>query len=617
MKLKIARQTSSSGIPSGNKKNVPHHRPMGVLSWLLLAIPICFIAACSEPTPLPTSNLDRPMALTVISEPGAVAGAPEYAYVLGAQRGEVTVIDITAGQMLDLEPGIPTYSGLFLGGIVTDIVATADVKSVYAVDFAGSRLVEICTPFDKDNCTAHKEKRTIGSLPGKPERMAIFGGTAYLTMPLDGKLLVLDLATGASVAEIVLGGSPRDLAVNTDGSRLYVSNSDSNMLSVIDTGAKSVVESIDIGAPTNELALQPGSNAFIYVINQAQPVVEVVDVAQGVKIDLNAADTITENTGIALPSGVPLDVAFVEVADDGDNDPADLQGTVACITSSNGYLYFANTSGDEAHRLADLEPATEQTVGEPVLTVRGVTVFAAEQYPKFQGYVEGGPSGITLAQAKHVVKDETWTLTYEGVLPNSTGKYGLVKAGGLVENTDIDFIKIGVKAGDKFAFAADPTPHGGENCSHLVQYEGGGWPEFKIAAVEQHKLTLDLSTYPAGVPFLETCYPNHVSSSIKADKEWVVFGTVSKYMGRAKENETYSNSRISFTMLSGSEPTLTDTRWYFTVTDGVIERKVSVGNLPLALHISKLNNYIYIADASGDQIVAVDAVQNLAVKIFR
>ncbi|MBI5835202.1 MAG: bifunctional YncE family protein/alkaline phosphatase family protein, partial [Armatimonadetes bacterium] len=115
-----------------------------------------------------------------------------------------------------------------------------------------------------------------GRRPKPGEATAASAGSQVLvderTTVTQGTVTVLDEVTLAQVAEITVGRLPSGLAVNSDGSRLYVANANSDTVSVVDTEAQTVVETIAVrpdralpfGSATNALCLsRDGRRLFV------------------------------------------------------------------------------------------------------------------------------------------------------------------------------------------------------------------------------------------------------------------------------------------------------------------------------------------------------------------
>ena len=95
--------------------------------------------------------------------------------------------------------------------------------------------------------------------PGNTSRMAVTpgGSRAYFTDPFDMLVTVVDLATDTRLAAIPTAGIPVDVALNYDGTRVYVSLL--NSLQVIDTGTNTVIGQIPIPASVTSIAASVAS----------------------------------------------------------------------------------------------------------------------------------------------------------------------------------------------------------------------------------------------------------------------------------------------------------------------------------------------------------------------
>jgi YVTN family beta-propeller protein len=77
------------------------------------------------------------------------------------------------------------------------------------------------------------------------------------------------------VATITVGGSPIGIAFNPDNGFMYVANSGSNTVSVINPVTNTVVATIPVGATPFGIAFNP-DNGFLYVTNQGGNTVSVI-----------------------------------------------------------------------------------------------------------------------------------------------------------------------------------------------------------------------------------------------------------------------------------------------------------------------------------------------------
>jgi YVTN family beta-propeller protein len=75
---------------------------------------------------------------------------------------------------------------------------------------------------------------------------------------------------------ITVDQGPTVLAVNSSGSRVYVGNSGSNTVSVIDTASNREVATVPVGVEPIGVAVAPNGRR-VYVANSASSSVSVID----------------------------------------------------------------------------------------------------------------------------------------------------------------------------------------------------------------------------------------------------------------------------------------------------------------------------------------------------
>ena len=80
---------------------------------------------------------------------------------------------------------------------------------------------------------------------------------------------VIDGTTNTVVATIPVGSAPQGIAFNPDNGFLYVANQGSNTVSVIDGTTNTVTATIPVGSLPQSIAFNP-DNGFMYVANWRQ-----------------------------------------------------------------------------------------------------------------------------------------------------------------------------------------------------------------------------------------------------------------------------------------------------------------------------------------------------------
>jgi YVTN family beta-propeller protein len=81
---------------------------------------------------------------------------------------------------------------------------------------------------------------------------------AYVTNLNSNSVSVIDTASNTVVATVGVGSVPYWVAITPDGTRAYVTNFGSNFVSVIDTASNTVVATVGVGSEPFGVAITPG-----------------------------------------------------------------------------------------------------------------------------------------------------------------------------------------------------------------------------------------------------------------------------------------------------------------------------------------------------------------------
>ena len=147
-------------------------------------------------------------------------------------------------------------------------------------------------------------------------------GTAF--PPVDNSVIVV----GSNAATIPVGANPAGVAINAATNKIYVANSGSNDISVIDGTANSVVATIADSKALSPVAVavNPATNT-IYVANLQSNNVTVID---------GATDSVMATISVGTsPSGIDVDsqTKFIYVANAGNSQTGD-PGNVTVINGA-------------------------------------------------------------------------------------------------------------------------------------------------------------------------------------------------------------------------------------------------------------------------------------------
>ncbi len=123
-------------------------------------------------------------------------------------------------------------------------------------------------------------------------------GNVYVTNTGSDNVTVLNGSSGANVANIPVGSSPYGIAYDPTTGNVYVANGGSDDLSVISTSTESVVDSVGVGTTPIGVAVDP-STGQLFVANNGSANVSIVAISN---------DTVVATADVGQnPYGVALD----------------------------------------------------------------------------------------------------------------------------------------------------------------------------------------------------------------------------------------------------------------------------------------------------------------------
>jgi len=122
---------------------------------------------------------------------------------------------------------------------------------------------------------------SVGGLGCGGERSAV-SGRIYVSNQLDNTVSVIDGDTPKVVATVRVGVSPAQLAVSPDRRSVYIANTGSNTVSVLNTNSNTVANTIALprGSRPVGLALSP-SGRYLYTADGGNNRVSVIDARAG------------------------------------------------------------------------------------------------------------------------------------------------------------------------------------------------------------------------------------------------------------------------------------------------------------------------------------------------
>ena len=192
----------------------------------------------------------------------------------------------------------------------------------------------------------------------KPVSVAITpdGRHAYVTNEAGKSVSVIETGLRRIVATVELGKEPFGIAITPDGKYAYVTDFADEEVSVISTQTNAVVKSIPVGDGPTGIAISP-TGKFAYVADHAQNVVEVI------------------NTETMAVSGPPIEVG---------EDPKGIEFTPA------GTAYVVDQGGEE---VSAIDPLTRKVTGIELETAQPRAISISPDGAK--AYVVGtGPISV-------------------------------------------------------------------------------------------------------------------------------------------------------------------------------------------------------------------------------
>lgn len=237
--------------------------------------------------------------------PDAVAISPTRAtaYVTNYASGTVTPIDLASGR-----PGRPIAAG----SGPAEIAIAPDGKTAYVTDAGSAPLGDTVTPID---LRTDRPLRTIRVGLG-PQGIAITpdGTRAYVanagaivtgqTGAIGHTVTPINLITHRALAPINVGNAPIAVAVNGDGSTVFVTNSYSGSVSPISVASDTAGTPIEMSGSPQAIASVPGRGEIL-----------VANAATSGTDNLTTISVVTESVKSSI--AVPKNPTAVAVSPDG------------------------------------------------------------------------------------------------------------------------------------------------------------------------------------------------------------------------------------------------------------------------------------------------------------
>jgi len=216
--------------------------------------------------------------------------------------------------------------------------------------------------------------------------ISIAGATpfAYITNGESNNISVIDTTTNKVTATISAGSNPVGAAINPSGTKVYVANAKSNDVSVIDTATNAVIATVPVERSPKGIAVSPDGKK-VYVTNLASNTVSIIDTTSNTVVS-------TVKTGKS-PAGVAVspDGKKIYVTNNGDKTVSIINTTTKAavttvsigkspkeiaVTPDGTRVYVANSDSES---ISVIDTATNAVIATVKVegTVTGVAVNPA------------------------------------------------------------------------------------------------------------------------------------------------------------------------------------------------------------------------------------------------
>jgi len=175
-------------------------------------------------------------------------GAVRMGFVLNAQRGSISRVDLETRRFIDDDEFTPGFSPTLLGGRPLVAVASPDSSAVYIANATLPGITRVDTVPSQGRLTFTEQ-----ALPSAPQDLVLVDGQLWVALPDSGAVARIPVDQFGALSELdnfpLPEGSPFDLAVTADGQTLYVGHAGVAWLSVVDVESAAEVARIPLADP--------------------------------------------------------------------------------------------------------------------------------------------------------------------------------------------------------------------------------------------------------------------------------------------------------------------------------------------------------------------------------
>ena len=336
-----------------------------------------------------------------------IADAVLLAFVTQTTFGEVAVVDLQEGAIIDQDARIPLNSFIPVGGQPSDIAASWDGASIYTANFetADVSAIDVNEAFGPTMVAS-----TAIDVGGSAAKLAVAKAPSirdrflFVTQPMLGRLAVVEIYDGeasepdggidagdAGTAESAAAGrllgylrldastaisnappddsaegiTPWAVVASDVTPSLYVGGKTGNYIIEIDSeilvdralalaapgelGDEAIVRRLDIGDfTTRALAVEPDLERWVYAVENELGGVIVLDLVTGEMVPVNAENPIADDAySIDIP-GRARAISLMRFAEEDDPSPVTFNGTFGVVSSTKAAVYVIDVEDRNA-----------------------------------------------------------------------------------------------------------------------------------------------------------------------------------------------------------------------------------------------------------------------------
>jgi YVTN family beta-propeller protein len=223
---------------------------------------------------------------------GVTSDSSGMVYVAIGEYGKISVIDSSTNSV------VSTISVAGPGGMVFD----SSNGRLYVQSGASNApgrvaVIDPSTRLVVANITVGAEY--LGQSVTQPLAFDSSNKDVYVVNSLSDSVSVIDGSTNAVTATIPVGSYPSAIAFDSVNGMLYVCNTNSNTVSVVDGSTNSVVSTVAVGAAPDGIAFD-SKNKLVYVANDVSGTVSIISPSQAA----GSSATTSTNT-LSGAGGIP------------------------------------------------------------------------------------------------------------------------------------------------------------------------------------------------------------------------------------------------------------------------------------------------------------------------